>query len=160
MSEMIRKDKEITDVNLISEIIKNSHVCRLGLSKDNNPYIVPVSFGFNEDEIYFHTAKKGKKIDYINSNNKVCFEFECGVKVMPGTNSACEWTFSFQSVIGYGKIYELKEKKQKAEGLMRIIEQYSDKKWEYNDKNLNLIRVWKIVIEKISGKQSKDKCET
>jgi hypothetical protein len=46
---MIRKDKEIMDRKLISRIIKNCQVCRLGLAKDNTPYIVPVSLsmGFN-----------------------------------------------------------------------------------------------------------------
>jgi nitroimidazol reductase NimA-like FMN-containing flavoprotein (pyridoxamine 5'-phosphate oxidase superfamily) len=30
----------------------------LGLAKDNSPYIVPVSFGYDGDAIYFHTTKK------------------------------------------------------------------------------------------------------
>jgi hypothetical protein len=39
---MLRKDKEIMDRKFISQTIKNCQVCRLGLAKDNSPYIVPV----------------------------------------------------------------------------------------------------------------------
>jgi len=55
---MLRNDKEIMDRKFISQIIKNCQVCRLGLAKDNSPYIVPVSFGYDGDALYFHTIKK------------------------------------------------------------------------------------------------------
>ena len=157
---MRRKDKEIRDRGLISHIIKNCQVCRLGLAKDNTPYVVPVSFGYDGDAIYFHTAKEGKKIDYIEANNAVCFEFEHGVRLVPNEGNPCKWTFSFQSVIGYGKIHELVDESEKIEGLNRIMEQYSGQKWVFSEKMPSSIRVWRIVIETISGKQSKDKTAT
>jgi nitroimidazol reductase NimA-like FMN-containing flavoprotein (pyridoxamine 5'-phosphate oxidase superfamily) len=76
---MRRKDKEVTDQELISRIIRSCQVCRLGLAKDDAPYIFPVSFGYDGTAIFFHTAREGKKIDYINANSVVCFEFEHGV---------------------------------------------------------------------------------
>ena len=153
---MRRKDKEIKDRELISHIIKNCQVCRLGLAKDNTPYVIPVSFGYDGGAIYFHTAKEGKKIDYIEANNAVCFEFEHGVQLVPHESDPCKWTFSFQSVIGYGRIHELVDKSEKIEGLDQIMEQYSGQKWVFSEKMLNSIRVWRIMIEAISGKQSRD----
>ena len=157
---MRRKDKEITDQNTISEIIKHCQVCRLGLAKSNLPYIVPVSFGYDGDAVYFHTAKEGKKIEYIEANNSVCFEFERGVRVLPDPGGPCKWTFSFQSVIGYGKIYELVDQKEKAQGLERIVAQYSDSEWDIDERRLGNLRVWKIAIENLTGKQSKDRGAT
>ncbi len=157
---MRRKDKEVIDRELISYIIKNAQVCRLALAKNNIPYIIPVSFGYDGSAIYFHTAKEGKKIEYIIANNAVCFEFEHGVKLMPNESNPCKWTFSFQSVIGDGKIYELVTESEKADGLNQITEHYSNQKWVFDEKTLDNIRVWKIVIEIISGKQSKDKVPT
>ena len=58
---MRRTDKEITDQDLISRVIQNAQVCRLGLARDNIPYILPVSFGYDGKAIYFHTAKEGRK---------------------------------------------------------------------------------------------------
>jgi len=157
---MRRRDKEITDRELISKIIRDSKVCRLGLAKNNDPYVVPVSFGYDGTSIIFHTASEGKKIDYINANNSVCFEFEDEVQVVPDEISPCKWTFSFQSVIGYGKINELVEANEKINWLNLIMKQYSDKEWPIDPKKLKSVRVWKITINRIAGKQSKDKNTT
>jgi len=157
---MLRKDKEILDNELILRIIKNSQVCRLGLAKDNSPYIVPVSFGYDGEAIYFHTAKKGKKLDYIQANNELCFEFEHGVQILFAQDSPCNWSFSYQSVIGTGYVQELTESKEKREGLNIIVKQYSDKEWSIAEEKMETVRVWKIKITNISGKQSKDYIES
>ena len=104
---MRRTDKEITDQELISQIIEQAQVCRLGLAKDNIPYILPVSFGYDGMAIYFHTAREGRKIEFMTANDRVCFEFEHGVQLIRNDSNPCKWTFSFQSVIGYGTVREL-----------------------------------------------------
>src|SRR3972149_2288018 len=104
---MRRKDSEIIERGLIDQTIRKSVVCRLGLAKDNVPYIVPVSFGYDGEAIYFHSAQQGRKIDFITANNRVCFEFEGAVHLLADESSPCNWTFSYQSVIGNGKVVEL-----------------------------------------------------
>ena len=64
---MRRMDKEITDQDLISQVIHNAQVCRLGLAKDNIPHILPVSFGYDGKGIYFPTAKEGQKIEFLSA---------------------------------------------------------------------------------------------
>ncbi len=73
---MRRKDKEITDATGIKNIIEKATVCRLGMVKEGKPYIVPLSFGFRKNVLYFHSALKGRKIDCIRNNSNVCFEFD------------------------------------------------------------------------------------
>ena len=68
---MRRKDKEITDIKSIEKIIQKSKVCRLGLSLNDTPYIVPVCFGYRAKTLYFHSAQEGKKIDIIKKNKKL-----------------------------------------------------------------------------------------
>lgn len=157
---MRRKEKEITDLELISEIIRDSDVCRLGLAKDNAPYIVPLSFGYDGTAIYFHTARTGKKIDYMEASKAVCFEFERGVQPLPHPTDPCEWTFSFQTVIGYGTIHELKALDEKAYGLDQVVRHYSGKPWEPGERSIANLRVWKIAIERVSGKQSNDRARS
>jgi nitroimidazol reductase NimA-like FMN-containing flavoprotein (pyridoxamine 5'-phosphate oxidase superfamily) len=154
---MRRTDKEITDHELISRVIQNAQVCRLGLAKDNIPYILPVSFGYDGKAIYFHTAKEGRKIDFITANNRVCFEFEHDVRVITNDTNPCKWTFSFQSVIGYGHIRELTELPIKIHGLNEVMRHYSERDWTFSEDNLEAIRVWRITITGLTGKQSKDK---
>jgi len=153
---MRRTDKEITDQGAISRIIGQCQVCRLGLAKDNRPYIIPVSFGYDGSALYFHTAKTGTKIDFITANPGVCFEFEYGVRLAPHETDPCNWTFSYQSVIGYGTVRELADPEEKADGLRRIMKQYSEKEWTFTAVSLEAISVWKVEIESMTGKQSKD----
>jgi nitroimidazol reductase NimA-like FMN-containing flavoprotein (pyridoxamine 5'-phosphate oxidase superfamily) len=155
--EMRRKEKEITEIVVISEIILDCDVCRLGLAWDNQPYVVPVSFGYDGEAIYFHTASVGKKLDYIEANNAVCFEFERGVGLLPRGENPCDWTVSYQSVIGYGRIHELVGSNEKKEALCCIVEHYSDRRRAFSEASLRGMRVWRIEIEEITGTQSEDK---
>jgi nitroimidazol reductase NimA-like FMN-containing flavoprotein (pyridoxamine 5'-phosphate oxidase superfamily) len=157
---MRRKDREITDPEIISRIIRKCQVCRLGLAKDNMPYIVPVSFGYDGTDIYFHTAGEGKKIDVITANNAVCFEFEHGVQLAPDEGNPCQWTFYYQSVIGNGRVQELVDSRERIEGLNQIMQHYSGQEWPLSETQLKGIRVWKIKVETITGKQSKAKTAT
>jgi len=156
---MRRKEKEIKDVNEIFQVIKKCQVCRLGLSQNDVPYIVPVSFGYDGTTLYFHSAREGKKVDILAVNNKVCFEFEAGVKIIENEAKPCNWSFSYQSVIGFGEVEELSTPEDKLQGLHCIMAQYSDKKWSFEDLPLNGIRVWAIHIDNMTGKQSQDSAD-
>ena len=50
---MRRTDKEITSRSEIDEIIRDSDVCRLAFAVSDEPYLVPVSFGFDGKTLYF-----------------------------------------------------------------------------------------------------------
>jgi len=151
---MRRTDKQITNSSDIELIIKKSLVCRLALTKDNIPYLVPVSFGYDGKSLYVHTAKEGKKIEYIHANNLVCFEFDINVKTIEHESIACKWTTSYQSVIGYGRMNEIIDLEEATYGLNQIMLQYSGKEWELTEQMLNTIKLWKIEIEEFSGKES------
>lgn len=153
---MRRADKEITDPGLISQIISNCQVCRLGLAKDNVPYVLPVSFGYDGTSLYVHTAKTGKKIEFFEANPHVCLEFEHAVSLKPHDSDPCSWSFSFQSVIGYGLIRELTAAGEVISALQLIMKQYSTQEWSFSEESIAALRVWKISIESLSGKQSKD----
>ncbi|MCX8125597.1 MAG: pyridoxamine 5'-phosphate oxidase family protein [Dehalococcoidia bacterium] len=77
----------------VSLLKKHKHG-RLGLALNNEPYVVPVSYGYKDGRIYFHSALKGKKIDLMKSNSRVCFEID-------------EWEKDkgWASVICYGTVY-------------------------------------------------------
>lgn len=153
---MRRKDKEIKDGAAIRRIIDKAGICRLGLCRDNVPYIVPVCFGFDGKSLYFHTAREGMKIDYIAANNRVCFELEDEVEAV-SNEIACEWSFSFYSVIGFGTVEELTDPTLQARALGWIMKHYSNREWDFSGRSFENIRVWRIHIDQMTGKKSKDK---
>ena len=59
---MRRKDREITDIEEIRDIIEKCKVCRLAMQDEEGLYLVPLNFGYEFEEeslaLYFHSAKE------------------------------------------------------------------------------------------------------
>jgi len=150
---MRRKEKEIIEASAIEAIITKSLVCRLALSDDNSPYIVPLCFGYKDNVLYFHGSLKGKKIDIIRKNQKVCFEFDTNTEIVKAED-ACRWSMKYRSVIGFGKAVLLEDIEEKRKALNIIMSQYSDRTFQFNDDTLKKSGVIKVEIESMTGKQS------
>lgn len=152
---MRRKEREIKNKKEIEGIIEKAIVCRLGLSVNDLPYIVPLNFGYEKNELHFHCAKAGKKLDMIRKNNKVCFEIETDTELIKGEHACVGWTMHYTSVIGFGKAFiveELDEKKRSLEIIMKLYTGKSD--FEYTEKNLRGVGIIKVVIDTMSGKKN------
>jgi nitroimidazol reductase NimA-like FMN-containing flavoprotein (pyridoxamine 5'-phosphate oxidase superfamily) len=154
---MRRHDKEIMDRQHLDAIIRGSQVCRLALARDNVPYVVPVSFGYDGTAIYFHTAPMGKKIEHFEINPLVCFEFERDVELRRDPQTACKWSFNYESVIGYGRIGELFEPGRKEHALNEIMRHYSGRAWSFESESVEKVRAWKVTVTSMTGKQSQPK---
>ena len=80
MNGMTRRERQVTDMNEIIRILDTAKVLHLGLVDGDEPYVVPMNYGYiMENEkliIYLHGAPRGRKIDLIRSKNvreiKVC----------------------------------------------------------------------------------------
>lgn len=152
---MRRKDREITELDRIVEIIKKSNVCRVAFLDEEYPYIVPLNFGFDIQSkkiiLYFHCAKEGKKISLIQKNNKVCFEMDCSNNLIEG-EKACDYTMHYESVIGYGTI-EIASDSEKMTGLRALMKQYTPREdLSYDERAVNAVTVLKLTVDKITGK--------
>ena len=154
---MRRTDREIAGRAEIDEIIRGADVCRLAFAVGDEPYMVPVSFGYDGASLYFHTAEKGKKIDCTAANNRVCFEFERNVRLISHPEKACKWSFTFESIVGFGTVHELHSPDDKAMGLNHIMAHYSGREWELDRDVVRGTRVWRISISSVSGKRAEHK---
>ena len=151
---MRRKDKEIKDEELIEAILRRASICRIALSENDLPYIVPLCFGHKDDFLYLHSAKEGRKIDMIRKNNNVCFEIEIDTELVAG-EKPCNWTMKYHSIIGFGKAFLVEDTEEKREALDIIMEHYSGKSsFEYPEKIINSLAVIKVRIESMTGKKS------
>ena len=151
---MRRRDREIRDREEIDAIIRGCVVCHVAFAVKNEPYLVPLSFGYDGGSLYFHTAGTGRKLDCIAANNRVCFQLERDVRLVEHPERACEWTFSFESVVGYGVIHELESDVERARGLNEIMKHYSGRDWPFGPADMAGTRVWQLEIESITGKRA------
>lgn len=87
---MRRNDREIKDRKDIDGIIRRCLVCHLATCDNGQPYVVPLNFGYDGRFLYFHAAPEGRKIDIINKNNRVGFEFDILHEIVTA-QQACDW---------------------------------------------------------------------
>ncbi|MBA7646337.1 hypothetical protein ES703_54099 [subsurface metagenome] len=149
---MRKKEREITDTAVIESIILKSSVCRLAMSENDRPYIVPLCFGYKDNALYFHSAREGKKVDILRKNSKVCFEFDTDHEIV-SSESPCKWTMKYRSVIGKGKASLIHDPEAKCQAFDIIMHHYSDKLSPYSEAGLGNSLIIKVEIESITGKQ-------
>jgi nitroimidazol reductase NimA-like FMN-containing flavoprotein (pyridoxamine 5'-phosphate oxidase superfamily) len=152
-SEMRRKEQEITDRAAIESIIAKSTVCRLALSTNDRPYIVPLCFGYADNALYFHTAREGKKIDILKKNNRVCFEVDCDNELV-SNDTPCKWSMRYRSVVGFGKASVIDDPESKRRALDIVMQHYGGQPSEYSSINMEKMLVIKVEIESMTGKYS------
>jgi len=152
---MRRKEKEIKLKSEIENIISKADVCRLALSFDNIPYIVPVSFGYKDNSVFIHSAAEGKKIEILKKNNNVCLEFDTDTEIIKG-EIACKWSMKYRSVIAFGKAYFIEENIEKRKALEIIMKHYTNgsNEIEFSEEALNKTAVIEVILTSIFGKQS------
>jgi len=151
---MRRTEKEIQNKEEIIEVLEKGQICRLGLCENNIPYIVPMNYGYSNGCLFFHSAKSGRKIEFIKNNNQVCFEIEVDTEITKGKR-ACDWGMKFKTVIGFGKLNEVIDFAEKKKGLSVIMRQYSgNDEWSFPNNSINKVLVLKMKIEHMTGKKS------
>ena len=151
---MVRKDKEIKDVSAIEAIMAEAPVCRLALVDDGLPYIVPMHFAYREKCLYLHTGTKGRKIDILRKNNRVCFEMDL-LDGIVRADEACRWTTRYRSVVGYGRAQIIDDPEAVQQGLDLLMEKYAGRTaWTYAAPALKQTLILRITIESMTGKAS------
>ena len=153
---MRQAKRAITDHETITSIISDCRVMRLAMSRGGQPYCVPLCFGYDGKALFFHTGREGLKVDYLQANARVCFEFERLVRPLPSPEAGCKWSMAYESVIGFGTAVEITEQGERRRGLACIMHQYSGRSdWAFREEALALCRVWRVSISSLSGRRSK-----
>ena len=68
-----RQDKEIDDDDTLIRILRSSEYVTVAMCRGEEPYLVSLSHGYDDEEncLYFHCAKEGKKLDFLRENPRV-----------------------------------------------------------------------------------------
>lgn len=153
---MRRSDREITDKKIIESFIANEQILRVAFYDNGDIYIVPINYGYsyvnNKYSFYFHGAKAGRKFELSKFEPSVGFEIDGKYKLLE-SEIACDFSATFQSVIGTGTLYLVDDKEEKIRGLNAIMKQTTQKaEWNYDDKMIENVAVFRLDVDKISCK--------
>jgi nitroimidazol reductase NimA-like FMN-containing flavoprotein (pyridoxamine 5'-phosphate oxidase superfamily) len=66
--------REFIDSKLdMEQILKEQLWGNLGLIDGDQPYVVPLNYGYVDGKILFHCGLEGRKLDCLRANPRVCF---------------------------------------------------------------------------------------
>ena len=118
------------------------------------PYCLPLSFVRVGDELYFHCAREGRKVDLLRRFPQGCVTFVGEDR--PAFVAPAEYTTYFQSVLITGRACEVTDPAEKTEALRVLCQKVTPEHMEgfaaAMEKSLAVTAVWKIHMEEITGK--------
>lgn len=152
---MRRSDREIKDREELIAVMEKCDVCRIALNQEGYPYILPLNFGMKvmddgKVELYFHGAMEGTKYDLIDADNRASFEMDCEHRLVAEVERGyC--TMEYQSVIGQGRIEMIRDE-DKYEALCILMKHYHQEDFAFNPAAMPRTKVFKLVVETMTGK--------
>ena len=150
--EMLRKKQQLPEEECI-EILKNELRGVLSvIGDDDYPYGMPINHFYCEEDgkIYFHSGRKGHKIDAMKSHDKASF---CVYD--QGFRREGEWALNIRSVIVFGRIEFIEDKEKIYEIARHLSHKFTDDE-EYIEREI--VRsgpgtlMFALVPEHITGK--------
>ncbi len=99
--EIMRKKQQLSSEECISILKEEPRGVLSVLGDDDYPYGMPINHYYNEEDgkLYFHSGKKGHKIDAMKRHDKASF---CVYD--RGFRKDGEWALNIKSVIVFGRI--------------------------------------------------------
>lgn len=158
MFRKIRKTKNEIPAEEAKVLLRNNTRAAFSVNGDDGyPYTIPVNFYYDEDDdkIYFHSAKKGHKIDSIKANDKICFTTWNDGYLEDG-----DWAFHVSSCVVFGRAKLIEDRKITEEKVRKFARKYYPSPEEAEEEIKRAIAGVQLVaieIEHISGKRVYEK---
>jgi len=89
-------------------ILMDGKLGRLGCIADGEPYVVPINYLFDGENIYVHSLG-GRKIDALRANPRACLQVD-----------EIEDAYHWRSVIAYGNYEEITDEQMRERTLAEI----------------------------------------
>ena len=154
--EIRRKDRQMPHEEAIELLRTGEYGVLATVNPDNTPYTIPISYLFDNNKLYFHSATQGQKIDNIKQNPAATFTVVGGVKPV---QSKGDYSTLYESVIAFGKLHIVNDPAEMRHALYALTEKYFPDGMDGFEEAFagSVGRVCVIVmdVEHISGKANK-----
>lgn len=155
MQGMTKRERQITDPVQIRHILDTAKVLHLGLAVNDEPYVVPMNYGYTEEEgklvLYLHSALKGKKLDMMSANPNVFFEIECDRMPFEG-KLPCQYGLVYSSIMGRGKARIIDDVEEKMKAMSVLMKTQTGKDFTFNAQLVSIVAVIRIDVEEYTAK--------
>ena len=156
MQGMTKRERQITDEGQITAILDTARVLHLGLAVDNEPYVVPMNYGYIKEDgklvLYLHSAVKGRKLDMIRANPRVFFEMDCDLTPFEG-EKPCQYGLSYSSVMGKGIARIVEDVEEKKKAMSVLMKTQTGKDFSFEDRLVSIVSVIRIDVLEYTAKK-------
>ena len=155
MKGLTKRELQVTEPQQIRHILDTGKVLHLGLAVDDEPYVVPMNYGYAlEDEkltVYLHSAVQGKKLDMIRANPNVFFEIDCDLMPFEG-RVPCQYGLVYSSVMGRGKATIVEDVEEKKRAMSILMKTQTGKDFTFEDRLVTIVAVIRIDVSEYTAK--------
>ena len=155
MHGLTKRETRVTDPEQIRHILDTAKVLHLGLAVDNEPYVVPMNYGYTMEDgkltLYLHSAVKGKKLDMLQANSKVFFEIDCDRMPFEG-RVACQYGMVYSSIMGRGTATIVEDPEEKMQAMSILMKTQTGKDFTFNERLVSIVTVIRIDVAEYTAK--------
>lgn len=149
---MRHKDREVTDAGEIWAAVAASPWMTVALCDGDEPYAVPLSFGVADGAIYFHSSRKGHKVELLRRGGTACCSFVPYAEVVrPPDGTGCRYSMRFTSVLAWGRPEELHDPADVAVAVRALLSAVRDPDAPVNEAAVAKTAFFRLVPERMTG---------
>ena len=156
MQGMTKRERQIFDPEQIKAILDTAKVLHLGLAVDNEPYVVPMNYGYLMEDgkltLYLHSAVLGKKLDMIRANPNVFIEMDCDRVPFEG-EKPCQYGLAYASVMGRGTAVIVEDVEEKKKAMSVLMKTQTGKDFAFEDRLVSMVAVIRIDVSEYTAKK-------
>lgn len=152
MVKMRKPQKQLRQPSELEDILQRGEVLRLAMSRDGQPYLVPLNYVYDQGRIYVHTGREGYKHWFLEENDRVCFEVTVDAAAVPA-QEPCQWDYRYRSVIGFGWAKVVHDDRERLEGLRALARRFAGPaEPEFAEEALARVCVLRIEVDSMTGR--------
>ena len=155
MQGMTKRERQIFDPDQIKAILDTAKVLHLGLAVDNEPYVVPMNYGYLMEDgkltLYLHSAVLGKKLDMIRANPRVFIEMDCDRIPFEG-EKPCQYGLAYASIMGRGTAVIVEDVEEKKMAMSVLMKTQTGKDFTFEDRLVSMVAVIRIDVAEYTAK--------
>ena len=155
-TEPRRKERVMESRREMAALLDRMAIGRLALITEEGPYVLPLNYLFADDCIYLHSGLKGKKVEALRADPRVCFLVdEPGPQVTWA--QGCGISQIYESVMCFGRAGFVERPEEKRRILEMMIHKFlpAESRVSLEGRNIEKTLVIKIQIEWMTGKANR-----
>ena len=144
----------IHDREEIEAILKQCKTCYVAMSVKDVPYVLPMNFAFDGDQVILHSAQSGRMWETIKQNPKVCINWTLGEEIAwQDIQVGCSYRVKSKSVIIEGNAGIVEDMIEKERIIRQFMTQYSEMSFKFSEPAIRNVGILLVPIGKISAKE-------